>query len=356
MGINESRALSASRGIKKNECQNPPTLQQGFQCETVARDLRDPRFILFLNDGCGSQTLLVAERGRGRIVAVSDVGEVKPLVTGLHDPTSLAVSDGKLYIGEASEVSRFDLKCCANGVCLSNGVVLVDGLPTSGNHTTRTVLIHNNHIYVSVGSTCNSCVEEDPRRAVVLQFDLDGQNETIFSSGLRNSVGLAVNPWTGQLWATTNARDWLGDDQPPDTIDELHSATFYGWPFCHAGRIPDPQLASPQSCQDVPKPVVDIQAHSAPLGLAFYDPRNPLSPPGFARGLYVALHGSWNRTVPTGHSILFVPMDEEGRVSGASTTFAQWSERVRPVGLAFGPRGLYVSDDRQGDIYLLSRA
>jgi len=343
-----------------------PSYMSRFRVRRVGSGLDAPRFMAFLpssnprTEGCG--TLLVAERGSGNILrgtlipgAAEQQIRFLPLKQGLNAPTSLSVHQGWVYVGESDRVSKFQLSDP------SRSEVLVQGLPQSG-HSTKTVLVHGDRLYVSIGSSCNSCVETDPKRAAVLEYGLDGSGGSVYSSGLRNSVGLAVNPWTGDIWATTNGRDHLGDDSPPDTVDVLRRGAFYGWPHCHGGEVPDPDLGEEDACESLPAPAVRLPAHSAPLGLAFHDPLSPMAAPGFPRGLYVALHGSWNRSKPSGHSIVTIPLDTRGRVvpGGTHQSVVQWPETVRPAGLVFAgghncgeSGGLYVSDDRNGTIYLL---
>jgi glucose/arabinose dehydrogenase len=213
---------------------------------------------------------------------------------------------------------------------------------------------------LSVGSSCNVCEEEDPRRATVLVYDgPDGEGERVFASGLRNAVGLAVHPETGELWATNNGRDLLGDDIPPDTIHILLEGADYGWPSCHAGEVIDPDYGHSEVCNEVIKPAVQLQAHSAPLGLVFYTA--DAFPAGYQGDLFVAFHGSWNRSQPTGYKVVRIPV-HDGEASGPVEDFATgWLDddtsnaAGRPVGLAIGPDGaLYVSDDKGGFIYRIS--
>src|SRR5205823_5790043 len=154
------------------------------------------------------------------------------------------------------------------------------------------------NLYVSIGSTCNNCVESDPHRAAVWIYHLDGSGGRLYARGLRNAVGMAVNPWNNQVWVTNNGRDLLGDNTPPETIYALHEGGNYGWPFCHAGDIIDPELGHPGDCNGVVQPLIKMQAHSAPLGLAFYTASQF---PRRYHGLFVAFHGSWNRSIPTGY-------------------------------------------------------
>ncbi len=326
----------------------------GFSVTLFASGLHGARGIIFAPDG----TLLVAERNTGEITALVDATHTgkatarHAIASGLDDPTSLVIDHGYLYVGEAGQVRRFTLGA---DLATSAAMVLVPNLPKGTDHITRTVLVGDDGmLYVSVGSSCNNCIESDTRRAVVLQYQIDGSGGRVYARGLRNAVGMANNPITGQVWVTNNGRDNLGDDTPPETLYALQDGGNYGWPRCHAGTIIDPELGHAGDCNGVQQPLLTMQAHSAPLGLAF------AMGPGFPnayRGLYVALHGSWNRTIPTGDKVVFIPLDARGHVAGSAQDFLTgWLKNgrysARPVGLAFGPDGaLYVSDDQTGSIF-----
>ena len=301
--------------------------------------------------------LYVAERGAGRIVRLPDhdgdgiADDVEPVVQGLDAPSSIAFHrDGSLYIGEITRVLRV-------GAEAGSGIeVVVDGLPPRLGHSTRTVAFGPDWqwLFVSVGSSCNVCIEQDPRRATIVRYTPDGKDETIFATGLRNAVGITFRPGTGELWATNNGRDWLGDDQPPETVYLVREGDDAGWPRCHAGRIVDPEFGQEGSCEGIVPPVIEMQAHSAPLGLTFYTGRQ--FPQTYHGDLFVAFHGSWNRSVPTGYKVVHIPM-EDG-VPGAVSDFAAgWlrengSNWGRPVDVVTGADGsLFVSDDGQGRIY-----
>jgi glucose/arabinose dehydrogenase len=305
----------------------------------------------------------VAERGTGRILAFPNPpqrGQTSgPVVvaSGLNDPTSLDFGrDGSLYVGEASRVTRFTL---GPDLQATNRQVIVPNLPTGGNHITRTVLIGpDNRLYVSIGSTCNNCIESSPMRATVWVYNLDSSGGRLYARGLRNAVDMAVNPWNQHIWVTNNGRDLLGDNTPPETVYALQDGGNYGWPFCHAGDIIDPDLGHAGDCDGVVQPLVKMQAHSAPLGLAFYNAS--AFPPAY-RGWFVAFHGSWNRSVPTGYKVIFIPLNGQGQVAGPPQDFAtgsltdQGQVLGRPVGLAVGRDGaLYVSDDQGGVIYRIA--
>ncbi len=336
-----------------------PQLPAGFHSQVFAEHLSGPRFIAFSPDG----TLFATERGKnGSIVALPDpqhsgrAAQKLVVVSGLDDPTSLLFYQGALYVGEASRVSRFTL---GPDYKVTGKQIIVPHLPTGGNHSTRTVLIGpDGYLYVSIGSTCNDCVESDPQRATIWRYNLDGSGGRLYAKGLRNAVGMAINPWNRQIWVTNNGRDLLGDDIPPETVYAVQDGGNYGWPRCHAGDIIDPDLGHTGDCNGVVKPLVKMQAHSAPLGLAFY---NASQFPAQYRGMFIAFHGSWNRSVPTGYKVIFVPLDDQGHVAGPLRDFATgWlvnkdTTHGRPVGVTVGPDGsLYVSDDGAAAIYRIT--
>ena len=334
-------------------------LPPGFQAEIYASGLDRPRFMAFDGDG----QLFVAEMGAGQVVVLPDFDgdglpdETVTVVDGLDRPSSLAFRDGWLYVAETGQVSRFRLDDSQRVV---QSEVVVPDLPTGGLHVTRTVVMGpDGRLYLSVGSSCNVCEEEDPRRAAISVYDLDDGAAAIFAKGLRNAVGLAFNPWTGKMWATNNGRDWLGDDSPPDTVYVIGEGLDYGWPRCHNGRIVDPDYGSRRDCQDVETPAAELPAHSAPLGLVFYD--SDEFPAAYQGDLLVASHGSWNRSQPVGYQLFHLPF-EGGEPTGEVLDFATgWLQEGgqtapgRPAGLIVAPDGsLLVSDDKAGLIYRIS--
>lgn len=333
-------------------------LPAGFQISIYAKGLSTPRFMTIGPGG----SLLVANRQSNSVVALppgsspTQAAQARTLITGLNEPTSLDMHAGYLYIGERTSVARVKL-----GSDLKAGSIerIITGIPKSADHTTRTVLIGtDNRIYLSIGSDCNNCQETDPILASVRVYNLDGSHGKLFAKGLRNAVGLAINPWNKQIWATDNGRDELGDNVPPETVYNLIDQGDYGWPRCHAGNIPDPQFGtSATACRGVQKPLLEMQAHSAPLGLTFYTATMKQFPEQFRNSLYIAFHGSWNRTTPTGYKVVRVPL-KDGKVAGLTEDFASgWltaSNTVigRPTGVTIAPDGsLFVSDDTYNVIY-----
>lgn len=332
----------------------------GFAASVFAEGLAAPRFLVFGTDG----RLVVAEGGRDRLLSLADTdGDGASdsrvvLADNLPSVHSAAWHDGAWYAGVPTGV--IELKDVDGDGRADSRRVLVDDYPTPG-HSTRTVIfLPDGRMLVSVGSSCNVCEEEDPRRATIVGYDGAGAGSgKVFARGLRNAVGLALHPVTGQLWATNNGRDWLGDDLPPDTVNMVAEGDDFGWPRCHAGDLVDPDFGGESGCRGVAAPALKLPAHSAPLGLAFASAS--AFPDEYRGDLFVAFHGSWNRSVPTGFKVVRVKVDQ-GRPTGVIEDFATGftdpsSGRVlgRPVGLAFGPDGaLYVSDDKSGFVYRIA--
>ena len=313
--------------------------------------------------------LLVSESGDGKVIALSDpkhtgkAQQKKTVLSGLNEPHGLAFYQGKLYVAENDKVRRYDWE--EGSLRASNPVKLAD-LPGGGGHSTRTILFHAGKMYVSAGSSCNVCIEKDPRRATVMEFNPDGSGMRIFAKGLRNAVGMAVNPKTDTVWVTVNGRDWLGDDLPPETIYDLgKDGGDGGWPYCYGDRVPDREFTKPSDdrCKTVLQPKVQMQAHSAPLGLAFYEASQ--FPAEYRNDIFVAFHGSWNRSIPTGYKVVRVKLDDKGQpVGGAQDFITGWLApgetrkgrwMGRPVDVVFGSDGsMYVSDDAAGAIYRIT--
>jgi glucose/arabinose dehydrogenase len=337
-------------------------LPDGFHIAVFADNIDGARMLTFTPGG----VLLVSESGEGKVVALPDAkrtgkaDRVVDVLSGLNEPHGIAFYQGKLYVAEYDKVRRYDWD--ETNLRATNSKTLTD-LPTGGGHSTRSLLFHGGKMYVSAGSSCNVCIEKDPRRAAVMEFNPDGTGQKIFAKGLRNSVGLAVNPKTDTVWVTVNGRDMLGDDLPPETIYDLgKGGVDAGWPYCYGDRVPDTDFTKPgdNRCQSVIEPKVQMQAHSAPLGLAFYE--GSMFPPEYRNNLFVAFHGSWNRSVPTGYKVVRVKLDDKGQPQGGAQDFitgwlapgetkkGRWMGR--PVGIVFGSDGsMYLSDDAGGVIY-----
>jgi glucose/arabinose dehydrogenase/cytochrome c551/c552 len=250
---------------------------------------------------------------------------------------------------------RFD---AATGKTSGSFERVVKGLPGGGNHWTRTIRFGpDGWLYVSIGSTCNVCIEKDPRRAAMVRYQPDGSGEEIFATGLRNAVGFDWRPEDGQIYATDNGRDLLGDDFPPCELDRVVKGGFYGWPIANGNRVPDPDFGKGQQAriaESIP-PVHGFRAHNAPLGITFL--RGEGVPAAYRGAAVVALHGSWNRTRKDGYKVVSLHWGPDGRIDERDflTGFLGSSDDDvfgRPVDVAEGPDGaVYVSDDHAGSIY-----
>ena len=336
------------------------TVPPGFAIDVFADGVGSVRFMAL--DPAG--TLLVSEPAHGRVIALPDrngdsrADAVLTVVDGLDRPHGLAFKDGALYVAETGRVLRFRYDPTA--MKATEQTVVVRDLPSGGRHWTRTVVFGpDGRLYVSVGSSCNVCRESDKRRAAVVRYDADGSGEKVFASGLRNAVGLAFHPTVGVLWATVNERDWRGDDAPSEYVTEVQEGAFYGWPDCMAvgGQLkPDTRFDRNARCEGVTPPTREIQAHSAPIGIAFYT--GSQFPPDYHGSAFVAYRGSWNRTVPTGYKVVVVRF-RDGKPTGVEDFVTGWLEGAsswgRPVDVIVGRDGaLYVSDQGAGRIYRIS--
>ena len=353
-----------------NETNMPLTLPAGFRINLFTPlDIGPVRFMAFSPDGIlfvsvPSAHGLFASRFDGSVIALPDLDqdgvadEVRPVISGLDDrPHGLAFYDGYLYLAEESKVSRYVYR--GNGG-LGPGEPVVENLPSSGGHVSRTVgFSPSGKMFVSIGSSCNVCVENDQRRASMMGYIPDGSEGRVYARGLRNAVGFVFHPATGDIWATENGRDNLGDDLPPDEVNIVREGQDYGWPYCYGKRVPDPRYDDSSRCAMTVGSAYDLQAHSAPLGLRFID--SPQFPREWQGDLLVAYHGSWNRSTPTGYKV--VRLDVEGNeIRGVEDFIHGWLPEDgpvvgRPVDLIFGPQdgALYISDDRAGVIYRVTK-
>jgi glucose/arabinose dehydrogenase len=230
-------------------------------------------------------------------------------------------------------------------------------LPSGGEHVTRTIGFGpDKKLYVAIGSTCNACNESNSLRAAISVMNKDGSDLHPYATGLRNSVFFTWH--NNQLWATDNGRDFLGDNVPPDDVNVIESGKFYGWPNCYGQKIQDKKVdasaTAAAKCKNSTAPVIEIPAHSAPLGLSFV-PDTADWPADWRGNLLVAYHGSWNRSVPTGYKVVRYRFDSQGHPQPAQDFISGWlvsgGAVGRPVDLVFHDQALYITDDKAGVIY-----
>src|SRR5688572_4104829 len=320
----------------------------GFAIELFAEGLGNVRTLRTGPDG----RLYAALSEQGRVVRFDvsrPTAEPESVADGLEVPYGLAFHEGDLYVGEGHQVIRLD------GPDFTRETVVVPNLPTGGHWTRDIIFGADGMLYVSVGSSCNLCEERDARRAAVTRYRPDGSGQQVIASGLRNAAGIAVHPATGVIWVSQNERDNLGDDIPPEEINVLSDGTDFGWPYCYGQRIPNPEYRDRAGrCASTTPPALEIQAHSAPLGIAFYTGEQ--FPEEYRGDLFVAFHGSWNRSDPTGYMLAHVDV-RDGRPVSYEPFVDVWLQpngdvTGRPVYPAVGSDGaLYVSDDGEGRIW-----
>src|SRR5256712_873402 len=270
------------------------------------------------------------------------------VLSGLSYPFGLAFRGDTMYFAEQNAVKRLDAGA-------TTPVTLIPTLP-GGDHIARTIAFGpDNLLYLAIGSSCNVCDDPLPRAAVT-RYNLDGSNPHTLATGLRKSVALACHPTTGELWANNNDRDNLGDDLPPEHLNILRDGKWYGWPQCYLPGEANPEYPS-ADCSSVEPPALTFQAHSAPLGLAFYT--GAMFPAEYQGDAFMTYHGSWNRTEPTGAKVVRVHV-QNGQPTGIDDFVTGWqlpdgSRWGRPVSLLVMPDGaLLVSDDWGGRIWRVS--
>lgn len=347
-----------------------PVAPAGFKVELYAHDgLKAPRQIRRAPNG----DLFLAETNAGEIKIVRDNSgkpEISVFATGLQRPFGInfypaGANPQWVYVGNTGSLVRFAYK---NGDLKATGMpeTLIGDLPPNGNHFTRDVVFSKDgkRMFVSVGSADNvsDTAASQVHRANILEYTPEGKFVQIYASGIRNPVGLGINPTTGEVWCSVNERDNLGDNLVPDYITSVKEHGFYGWPWFYIGKHEDPRAKLPRpadkTIDSVIVPDVLLQPHNASLGLTFYDGKE--FPSEYRGDLFAAEHGSWNRANISGHEVVRVPLNK-GKSNGVYEDFLTgfvtpdgkpWG---RPVGVVTGKDGaLYVTDDSAAAIWKVS--
>jgi len=352
-----------------------PKAPAGFKVEEFARELKKPRVLVTAPNG----DIFVAESKANRILVLRDSdGDGKPelnerFAEGLNQPFGIAfhppgAEPQHIYIANTDAVLRLPYR---NGQTKAGGELqkIVDlsggGQLTGGGHWTRDIVFSRDgrKLYVSVGSKSNvDDTNEEKERARIFETGPDGGNKRVFATGIRNPVGLAIHPATGDLWTSVNERDEIGDDLVPDYITRVQDGGFYGWPWFYMGGIQDPRHAGkhPELKEKVITPDVILQAHSASLDMTFYDGKQ--FPADYREHAFAAEHGSWNRARRTGYKVIRVPT-KGGKATGEYIDFLtgfvtpEGNVWGRPVGVTVAKDGaLLVSDDTGDCIWRVSYA
>ncbi len=357
---NPSRVTDAPKGFL-------PNVPTGFKVNVFAQGFKEPRWLAVAPNG----DIFVADSRANEIVVLRDAKnsggaqQRETFVTGLDQPFGIAFHNDYVYVGNTSAVVRFrfDPKTSKR----QGDAERILELPGGGyhQHWTRTLAFSSDgkHLFVSVGSKANVAVEPDERRAAIIVCDPDGKNSRIYARGLRNAVGIGIEPTSGQLWASVNERDNIGDDVPPDYFTSVREGGFYGWPYSYIGDNVDNRVPPrPDLVAKAIVPDVLLAPHSAPLAFTFY--HGSQFPEKYRNGVFIAEHGSWNRSTRSGYDVVFIPFSE-GKPTANPVPFLTGfvpdpSKREvygRPVGIVVTPDGsLLVSDDGAKVIYRIFAA
>jgi glucose/arabinose dehydrogenase len=321
----------------------------GFSVSVYASGMPNARSMTFGKNG----TLFVGSRFPGNVYAVTPKGEAKTIAKGLYRSNGVAYRNGTLYIAELSKISKID-NVEANLDNTPAPTLIFDALPKDEAHGWKYMKLGpDGWLYFQIGAPGN-IVLPPYTHAQIVRLDPDRKVLETVTMGVRNSVGMDFHPKTKQLWFTNNARDWLGDDLPNDTLHHVSAkGQHHGYPFCHQGDLLDDQFGAGRSCDEFVKPDSKLGPHVAALGMRFYTGNQ--FPAEYRNNIFIAEHGSWNRTKKTGFNITRVVLDDKGKVTKQEVFASGWLQGDqfwgRPADVQVAPDGsLLVSDDVAGAI------
>ena len=336
-------------------------LPNGFQIDVLTDDVPNARSLAL-----GEEMIFVSTREEGSIYAVTnyqDDPQVVVIAEGLYMPNGIAFHQGNLYVAEIHRVLKFtDIEDTINKISIEKSSVdsikysVISDYPKDRHHGWRYIIVGpDNKLYVPIGAPCNVC--EEPGYAVITRMNLDGTEKETVAYGIRNTVGMTFHPETNELWFTDNGRDMLGDNLPPGELNKLSRVgEHFGFPFCHATSIKDPQYGSQGDCGEATAPAQELGPHVAPLGLKFY--KGTMFPENYHDQIFIAEHGSWNRSEKIGYRITTVAVDGDKGVS--YEVFADgWMKNEETLGrpadiLILDDGSMLVSDDKNGVIYKIT--
>jgi len=338
---------------------------RGFAVSVFADSLGAPRMLAVGGDG----TVYVTRRDSGDVVALRDTDgdgradERRRVVSNIPQVHGIAIHRGTMYLASVREIWRAAVN--ADGT-VGEPTLVVNDLPDGGQHPNRTLAVGpDGMLYVSVGSSCNACVETNPEHATILRMRPDGSDRSVHARGLRNTIGWGWQPQTGELWGMDHGTDWRGDGIPPEELNRIQQGRHYGWPFCWGEQRVDsafvgepPGTTKAAFCPTTVVPANTVVAHSAPIGMVFYT--GGAFPQEYRGDAFVAMHGSWNRSTPSGYKVVRIDFEDgrPGAITEFLTGFLSDDGRAfsgRPAGIATTREGaLLVGDDVNGVIYRVS--
>ncbi len=339
---------------------NKIVLPQGFKIEVYA-EVNDARSMVRSPSG----VIYVGNKDGDKVYAVKDTdNDFKAdkrwvIASGLNMPNGVAFKNGDLYVAEVNRILKFP-NIEENLEAPPKPIVINDQYPTDTHHGWKYIAFGpDGKLYVPVGAPCNIC-EPDEIYASITRLNDDGSGREIFAHGIRNSVGFTWHPVTKNLWFTDNGRDMLGDDIPPCELNKATKAGMhFGYPYCHGGDIKDPEFGNKRPCSDFIKPARRLDPHVAPLGLKFYT--GEMFPDTYKNNLFIAEHGSWNRSKKIGYRVSLVKVQNNSDAASYETFASGWLDEAkqeawgRPVDVLLLPDGsMLISDDAAGVIYRVS--
>ncbi|MBK6619478.1 MAG: sorbosone dehydrogenase family protein [Saprospirales bacterium] len=333
-------------------------LPEGFSIHIYAEGLTNARSMALSPGG----TLFVGTRSEDKVYALRDTNgdfradERYVIASGLNSPNGVAFRDGDLYVAEISRILKYeDIE--SRLADPPAPVVVFDQYPTEGHHGWKYIAFGpDGMLYVPVGAPCNICESKEPVYASITRLNSDGTGMEVVQHGIRNTVGFTWHPETGELWFTDNGRDWMGDDMPACELNHApRDGMHFGYPYCHQGDLPDPDFGKDRPCEEFTPPVQNLGPHVAPLGMEFYS--GTQFPAKYRNQVFIAEHGSWNRSTKIGYQVAMVTL--EGNKALSYEPFAEgWLDKSsdevwgRPVDIELMPDGsMLVSDDFAGAVY-----
>lgn len=331
-------------------------LPEGFEISIYADEVENARSLEWTPGG----TLFVGTRDEGKVYAVRDTNSdfradrIYTIAEDLQMPNGVAFRDGDLYVAEVSRILRFD-NIEEQLASPPKPVIVYDQYPTETHHGWKFIdFSPDGKLYVPVGAPCNICKSEKEIFASITRLNPDGTDMEIVHHGIRNTVGFTWHPVTGDLWFTDNGRDWMGDNEPACELNFApREGMHFGYPYCHEGDLPDPEFGEQRDCREFTPPVQNLGPHVAPLGLEFYT--GDQFPEKYKNQVFIAEHGSWNRSEKIGYRVTLVTLD--GNQSTGYTPFAEgWLDEEggnvwgRPVDLELLPDGSFLLSDDYADV------
>jgi glucose/arabinose dehydrogenase len=334
-------------------------LPGGFRIAVYAADVPNARQMALGPPG----VVFVGSLSEGKVYAVVDrdgdgkADAVHVLASGLRQPSGVAFRDGALYVAAVNRILRFP-DVARDLAHPSKPEVVSDAFPSDAHHGWKFIAFGpDGKLYVPVGAPCNVCTPPTALHATITRIDLPGGKPEVIARGVRNSVGFDFDPATKDLWFTDNGRDWLGDDSPPDELNHLsRPGEHFGFPFCHGDGLRDSEYNAGRACDQFTAPARLLGPHVAAIGMRFYT--GTMFPEKYRGGVFIAEHGSWNRSKPIGYRVTFVGI-EGGRATSYEPFAEGWlkgsSAAGRPADVLVMPDGaLLVADDKAGRIYRIS--